>query len=314
MKYKKIAIGIGGIVIAVVLCVCGIMVFNNTGDADKKQDNTEALATEQVTEEDGEQISQKDADGNDIITMNNDGSISYSYENEDILAVQEYMNTYDHIGIYYEVIDYIPDEDKSNVVGRYLSEVYINEKTDDTREFTNAEDASDWEGAPVADFKEVFGVSNKQYDKAFDLVIGIANAKGFNIDLDHAAMNESLYESYGDMLYDMNEYSYNSKAIMSGQDYDEVSPANCAYVLAKDNTGNLFLNYFTSTTIYTKDNKDVYRYITCRFTLFLNEGDNNMQSSEMSGCDCNSDTDCNTGEDNGVGCETDCEMDESISY
>ena len=225
------------------------------------------------------------------------------------------MNTSNHIAIELDTNEYVFDKDnnleKSTMTGRYLSEMYLDKKTADTRDFTKYESGQLWDEMPKVDFKKTFGFDYSQYDKAFDLGIAFVNAQGFSIDLDNATMSQDIYEQSGEMWYEMNNMDKNSPMVekmMSGVKYDAINAVSCSYVIDKDNTDNLYIKYFTATVNYTKDKKNISKCITCKFILFGDDSDEEMTDS----CGFGEASDCNTGESNGNGCESDCDMEDQI--
>lgn len=291
MKNKKVLIGLGIVILAAILCIGGVSLSNKSSlDNDAETINNDVDANI------------KDIDGNDIISIDENGNVSYSYTDEEILNVQEYMNTYNHIAIELTCNEYMFDAEnnleQSTMTGRYLSEMYLDEKTADTRDFTEYESGQLWDEMPVIDFEKTFGFDYTQYNKAFDIGIAFVTAQGLSIDLENATMSDELYEEYGDRWYRIDNASSIVEKIMSGTEYDAINAATCSYVLSEDNTGNIFLDYFTATVNYTKDDKILSKCITCSFTLFIDD-------EEMSdGCTCGSEADCSSDD----GCETDCNM------
>lgn len=295
---KKIAIGVA---IAIVI-IAGIVGFSISRNSNKTNDNDD---TPVISYDNN-----KDANGNDIITVDDDGKINYSYQNEYLIAAQEYMNTYNHLYLEFLETEDIQYEDgtvDSKLLKRYLSEIYLNEKTNDTKDLTNYTSDQDYDKVPMVDFEKVFGFDNTEYNKAFDLTMAFIKNQGFNLDFDNAALNEDIFEQYGERVYVLNGESPIFDTIIADIDYDEILGTGCNYVIAKDNTGNWALHYINICVEYAKDDAKITKTVECIVDPIIDDPE------YLSGCGCNSNADCNTGENNGVNCETDCEMDEPIN-
>ncbi len=293
-KKQKIATGIVVIVLASVFGIFFIVNKPNT----KKHSVSDTQATS--TQEDMQTSSNNvDSNGEDIISEDGNGNVSYSFENKDMLSAQKYMNTYNHIAIELIKNNYKVDDNAQNSNStRYLSEMYLNKNMVDTRDFSNYKEEQLWDDMPKIEFANIFNFSCTDYKNPFDIIMETVKNQGIDLNIDSTDLDENANKEYGEKWYVINDANIDLTKAMEGTKYDKIESSVCAYVYKEDNTGNLYLTEAAATIKYNLNGESYIKDITCNFILFIDD------ENTSGGCSCGDDTDCSSGKE----CKTDCEM------
>lgn len=186
---------------------------------------------------------------------------------------------------------------------------YINLKTGKEETIKD----SDTEQSQTVNFKDTFGFDYKTCDGIFDIYNNILKSEGINIDFDNATFDEDRFKTFNESSYVLNNSDEIAKEIMKDEDYDEIVSANVSFFT--DNVPEeriWYIDKVTATIVYKKDGIEYTKAI--KYTLFFGNSKSvdATYKSSGNGCGCGSDSDCNTGENNGKSCESNCSMEDPI--
>lgn len=290
---KKIAIGV-----AIVIAAIGIGSFSIIARSNKEPDEFNDTETSDINTV------------VDAFTINDDNSIDYTYTDEDILSVQENMNSFDYMGI--TKIETIAAYDldgeviSNDTISSITTEIDLINKVDDTRNTIDYV-GGDVLDLPIVDFESTFGFDYTLYDNAFDVVTILCETQGITTNLEDADKSDDLYEEYGQIIYTLNNDTGVIQNMLSEVDYDEIIDFGCTYGTYSDwYNSKPYIDYIITSISYEKDNTIYYKSTTYKMYLMKYEDTVWYDSVVMSNCSCGSDTDCSSGDE----CETDCEMNE----
>lgn len=287
MKDKKKVIALSGVILAIAATI-GIGTW--IGSSKNENDTVVSDKNNEITDS--------------IFKLGDGEELTQSKLNK----VIDYMNTYDQVVIQYNIVDNIYDKNNNFIERIYQTEIASNinlkTKTDETYNTSifyneNGEfDVSDEkEEKAKIKFEDAFGVSYVDCNTVYDVVYKVAEAQGANPQLFIGSKLDTFYyktfyEEYGQTYY----FYKNEKAIEQIDEYDKILNVESRVILSKDNNAESIA--FIETVIkYEKDNQIIEKFITMNIWL--------MTEGEDEECGCGPDTDCNTGEDNGIDCEGD---------
>lgn len=290
---KKIAIGV-----AIAIAAIGIGSFSIITKNNKEPDEFNDAETSDIDTV------------VDAFTINGDNSIDYTYTDEDILSVQENMNSFDYMGITKTetVAEYNEDGEvlSRDIISNITTEIDLIKKIDDTRNVIDYAGGNPLE-LPEADFEETFGFDYTLYDNAFDIMTILFYTQGITTNLEDSIKLDAMYEEYGQMVYPLYNDTGIIEDMLSEIDYDEVIDSGCTYSTYSDEYEQKpYIDYMTAFIYYKKDNKIYHKSIVYAMYLIKYEDTVWSDSVSMSNCTCGSSTDCSSGDE----CETDCEMNE----
>lgn len=221
------------------------------------------------------------------------------------------MNTQDAMWFNKEVREHSESDETGEgeyPVTEHISS-YIDLKTG--KEETTKDSGGDQ--SQTVDFKDTFGFDYKSCDGIFDIYNNILKSEGIEIDFDNATFDMERFKTFNESSYTLNNSDEIAKKIMANEDYDEITYANVSFFT--DNVPEERLWYIDEVRVTIDYKKDGIEYTKAiKYSLFFgNSKSVDATYSNMgNGCGCGSDSDCNTGESNGKGCESDCTMEDPI--
>lgn len=203
---------------------------------------------------------------------------------ENLNTMIDYMNSYDEMGIHYNIFENIYTDDGEYVSSNYFTGIssYINllkqtEWTIDSNKIYIGKDedyiATEEELADaVISFEEAFGFDFKDYDNVYDLSCAIARTQGavpesFVGSKINVQMYDDLYEKYGQKYYYYDNEDFDPQI----EDYDEILSKDFKVMTKKDNLGNEFISYVDIRVVYKKDNKIIEKFWETNIWLFYDE-------------------------------------------
>lgn len=211
------------------------------------------------------------------------------FTDEKILNAQEYMNSYDVITIKKtissNVITTEPEySSEFSAIKDICTEIDLSTMTDRTvltDDYTNV-------NATELNFEDEFGFNYKGYDNTFDISLAVAQAHGFNLNLENSELDENLKEVYGQYVYTLKDNSSVIDTILADLDYDEILESSCTYRMSN------YISYFDARIKYTK-NKQIVFYNLC-LQIGLPESDAGC------GCGCGGTDESTCGDDDCTTC------------
>lgn len=244
---------------------------------------------------------------NDII---DDTKEKYKISSPELVKGVEYINTNKGMWFNKEIREH---NDKEEIDGDYpiishiSSFIFLDSKTDIT------EEESDTTDSKKVNFEDIFGFDYKNYDNIFDIYYKILVNNGININFDEAVLNKDLYTLYMSNIYTITDDDEIIKNAIQDIDYDEIENTSVSYNVDKSQkTGVKYIDQVSIDVVYKKDNITYTRNINYSLSFGTPEQMKSVAMKTDSNCSCGSDADCNTGVNNGKGCESDCSMEEPI--
>lgn len=232
------------------------------------------------------------------------------YNTEDPLVVNgiNYVNTSEAVKLYKNVSIVKIDGDEISDFQKkaYNGVVYLKSGTDIT-----TDDSTDEESLP-ADFKTAFGFDYKDCENAFDVFCAALKADNIEIDFDSGVFDKQTYALEGVRKYIIDDPEQTQKigeTLMANTEYDKIIETNVNYNMSLDEKDGVVFPDMVSINIkYEKDGNTYSKMIS--YGSFTTTTEDVMKSLIGSGCGCGPASDCNTGEENGVSCEDNCDMED----
>lgn len=256
---KKI-ITIASIIIGLILIIVLAVKFNN----------------DDTTSPDENPIIDKfnDIDKTDsIIVHDEDGSVLYEFEDENLIDIVEYVNTFDYMTFIYYETEYIINNNQTELtdtITHIVSDIDFIKNRDCTIDILKLEDNQDPFTAPRLDFTETFGFDYKKYENAFDIVMKVAKEAGVSTDFENstpAEYNEQMYNEMYRKIYNLNNENLPIiQDIIHSIEYDKILETKCFYsTYYSDEYKGGQIEYIIATVTYTKDGKTKMREVCYTF-------------------------------------------------